>query len=1304
MRSSVVAVAQANPYPGLRPYDVNEFESFFGRDRQIDELLVRLRDHRFVAVVGLSGSGKSSLVRAGLIHKLQVGHLTSAGSRWRVIVFRPGSRPIEALAAALDDELGPMPQRAATLRQNTHELLRSTKEGREPEESLLLVVDQFEEIFRYQREKNLIAREAEHFVDLLLATEQDLSPDYRVYVVLTMRSDALGEAAQFEGLPETLNRCQYLVPRMTRDQLREAIEGPAALTDTEIAPDLMQSLLADACEGEDHLPLLQHLLMRLWMRRQSSVEGGWQITSTECHDLGGPARALNDHADHVLAQLQPPARQDVARRMFQQLTESGEGREQRRPTRLSRLAELTGEDLAEVTPIVEHFLQASFLTSPDRGTTRDWEVDITHECLIRQWTRLREWAKAEAADREEFRYFGARASRGGNLLTGTDLDLALRWLDKKHTAAWAERYGGGFLTTVEFIEASRAARDEAERRAAKEQAEREAAREAVEEHAAEERRREKKRRLAYVLVAGFLVAVLVVSGLTIYALQQRADADSQRARLLDLDRQFQLQKDVDESKFGERLAEQRAADAEAARAAMVGLNVKLEKERDTFARQVEINRWQNMVRESTAATSQQADDRAALLARQAFLFYAKTPDPSRRRMVEEALLKTSSARAASRAFVGHTSPVRSVAFHREGARLASGGGDNTIRVWSLDQTSASPTVLSGHTGSVNSVVFSPDGTRLASGSDDGTVRLWDPRQSTNPNAVPRGVRDASLKVLAGHADDVNSVAFSPDGMRLASGSDDNTIRLWDLSDPSRPDVPFIKLAGHTDDVYSVAFSPDGTHLVSASWDDTLRLWDLRQGEGADSVVFKGHTSDVNSVAFSPDGTRLASGSDDKTIRVWDPQEPNTPPIVLRGHQDYVYSVAFSPDGIRLASGSQDDTIRVWDLRQPDALPIIIEGNEGDMNAVAFSPRDGASLASGSDGNTIRVWDLSRANVPRSLYGHTALVMSVAFSRDGTRLASGGDDTTIRVWRLDQVNAAPVVLKGHGGRVSSVAFSPNDGRLASASDDDTVRIWDLSRPDAAPLVFKGHVADVNSVAYSPDGTRLASGSEDRTIRVWNLQQPNAAPLVLEGHSEVVNSVAFSPDGGRLASGSFDDTMRVWDLRRPNAPSLIFKGHRGDVNEVAFSPDGARLASASDDQTVRVWNSRRPDAPPDVLNGHQAIVSSVAFSPDDHTLLASGSWDDTIRLWDLSRPEALPVVIGGHRLDVSSVAFSPDGKRLASGSVDMTIRMHDLWTGAADLICKLVPRNLSVEEWRSYVGGGLDRQKTCADLPYPVTAAR
>ena len=258
-------------------------------------------------------------------------------------------------------------------------------------------------------------REAAHFVDLLLAVEQDVSPDFRTYVVLTMRTDRLGECARFDGLPEALNRSQYLVPKMGSGQLREAIEGPAALTDTGIDPALVQKLVVEASEGSDRLPLLQHLLMILWHGRQPSSDGGPLITLAQYQTGRSAADALNDHADRALAELSSE-RQRVASLIFRALTGGGAGRDLRRPLRISQFVAETGAPVDDVRAVVEHFHAANFLTSPDRALTADWEADITHESLIRQWKKLAGWVQEEAQDADDYRYYSLNATRDASPL------------------------------------------------------------------------------------------------------------------------------------------------------------------------------------------------------------------------------------------------------------------------------------------------------------------------------------------------------------------------------------------------------------------------------------------------------------------------------------------------------------------------------------------------------------------------------------------------------------------------------------------------------------------------------------------------------------------------------------------------------------------------------------------------------------------------------------------------------------------------------------------------------------------------
>ncbi|MBV9012081.1 MAG: PD40 domain-containing protein [Pseudonocardiales bacterium] len=580
---------------------------------------------------------------------------------------------------------------------------------------------------------------------------------------------------------------------------------------------------------------------------------------------------------------------------------------------------------------------------------------------------------------------------------------------------------------------------------------------------------------------------------------------------------------------------------------------------------------------------------------------------------------------------------------------------------SLLSISATPyaTRLTAHTSTVHSVAFSPDGRTLATGSLDRTARLWDIRDPDHPTL---------LSTLTGHTNWVNSVAFSPDGHTVATGSADDTARLWDVRNPRQP-APLGVLTGHTGSVRSVAFSPDGHTLATSSDDRTARLWDVRDPhQPAPLGALTGHTGSVWSVAFSPDGRTLATASLDQTARLWDIGDPHQPaPLgVLTGHTSAVYSVAFSPDGRTLATASLDDTARLWDIRNPrqPALLGTLTAHTSAVCSVAFSP-DGRTLATASADDTARLWDIRNPRQPASLgvlTGHTSAVYSVAFSPDGRTLATASNDHTARLWDLP----GPIVA-GHTNIVFSVAFSPDGRTLATASLDDTARLWDIRNPrQPAPLsVLTGHTNVVYSVAFSPDGHTLATASHDRTARLWDIRDPRQPTLLstLTGHTNWVNSVAFSPDGRTLATSSDDQTARLWDIRDPHQPTPLatLTGPTSAVLSVAFSPDGHTLATASADRTARLWDIRNPRQPAllGTLTGHTSAVYSVAFSPDGHTL-ATASDDHTARLWDIRDPRQ-PAPLGtltGHTNTVYSVAFSPDGRTLATASADDTARLWDI----------------------------------------------
>ncbi|OQD78613.1 hypothetical protein PENDEC_c001G00665 [Penicillium decumbens] len=536
--------------------------------------------------------------------------------------------------------------------------------------------------------------------------------------------------------------------------------------------------------------------------------------------------------------------------------------------------------------------------------------------------------------------------------------------------------------------------------------------------------------------------------------------------------------------------------------------------------------------------------------------------------------------------------------------------------------------LEGHSGPVLSVAFSPDG-RLASGSNDHTVRLWDPATG------------ALQQTLEGHSDWVQSVAFSPDGRLIASGSIDHTVRLWDPATGALEQT----LEGHSDWVLSVAFSPDGRLLASGSDDDIVQLWD--PATGALQQTLQGHSARVYSMAFSPGGRLLASGSGDHTVRLWDPAT-GALQQTLQGYSNSVRSVAFSPDGRLLASGS-DDIVQLWDPAT-GALQQTLQGHSAGVHSIAFSP-GGRLLASGSDDHTVRLWDLATGALQQTLEGHSAWVLSVAFSPDGRLLASGSNDHTVRLWD-PAIGALQQTLQGHSdsvrsvgssGWVHSMAFSPGGRLLASGSDDHIVRLWDPAT-GALQQTLQGHSGPVQSVAFSPDGRLLASGSADRTVRLWD--PVGALQQTLQGHTGPVQSVAFSPDGRLLASGANDHTVRLWDPAM-GALQQILQGHSGPVRwvafwvqSVAFSPDGRLLASGSIDHIVRLWDPAT-GALQQMLQGHSDWVRSVAFSPDGR-LLASGSNDHTVRLWNPATG-ALRETLVTERI-VTELGFSQDGSHL------------------------------------------------------------
>jgi WD40 repeat protein len=1228
---------RVNPYRGLEPFEPEHARYFFGREVLTEILVERLRHDRFLAVLGASGSGKSSVVRAGVLPVLAQGKLPGS-ENWPVLVIKPGQNPQEALAGALAATVSAARSAGAVdfarlqetrqevqerlLREESalHELVAEVVAQGSDDRRAVVVIDQFEELFTL-----CPFEQRQRFIDALLYAVGQANG--HTTVLLTLRADFVAQCTAYPDLSDLIASHQVWVRAMDDEGLRASIERPIWLTGMQYEPGLVPLILADVGREPGALPLLEDAL---WSLFEYCKAGDEVIEVREYREIGGVQGALAKRADDVYGTL-TAEEQEYTRRVLLRLVGMREGQEAtRRRAALDELITLS-EERDPVEKVVQRLTDARLLTTTQDEETGQRVVDISHEVLIRGWPRLREWLEEGREDlltRQRLREAAAEWERGERhesyLYRGARLAKVMEWrLAHEGELSDSER---AFLDASVEVE-ERAAREEEARR----QRELEQARALAEEQRqrAEEQART-ARRLRFLTAVLAVVFLLAVGG-AVYALIQRSYALTQ-ARL-SLSRQLAAQAlnsldDRVDLALLLSLEANRISDTVEARGSLLeGLDYSpylITFLHDHTAGVMSVD----FSPDGQLLASGGADGTIILW------------DVAARQSLDQPL-------------ISHTGGVLSVAFSPDGQKLAVGGDDNVITLWNVTDGQPIGQPFTGHTNWVMSVAFSPDGQTLASGSADGTLILWD---------VVTG--QVIGQPLTGHTASVSSVAFSPDGQTLASGNDDATIILWDVVTGQVIGQP---LTGHTAGVWSVAFSPDGQTLASGSDDATIILWDVATGQPIGQPL-TGHTNTVMSVAFSPDGKKLVSGSTDSIVVLWDIVNGQPTGEPLGRHGGPVLSVAFSPDGQTLASGSFDSTIILWDVAARQSLSQALIGHTGGGISVAFSP-DGRTLASSSAGDaTIILWDAATGQpMGEPLIGHTAGMWSVAFSPDGQTLASGGDDGTIILWDVTTGQPIGQPLVGHQRRVWSVAFSPDGRTLASGScgqldtglgagycDQGEIRLWDVDTRQPLGQPLTDHAGGVTSVAFSPDGQMLASSSDDQTVMLWDAAtgQPLGEPLT--GHANWVMSVAFSPDGKTLASGDANGTIILWN----------------------------------------VVDRRQLDQP---LAGRAQFVTSLAFSPDGRTL-ASGSADGTITLWDVVARQPLSEPLLRHAGWVLSIAFSPDGQTLVSSSSGGTLVLWDVslesWQACA---CRRANRNLTQAEWDRFIGSHIPYERTCADLP-------
>ncbi|MGI5216091.1 hypothetical protein [Plantactinospora sp. CA-290183] len=1101
------------PYVGLAAFEVGDAYRFFGRERLLDELAARLSRQRFVPVIGASGAGKSSLLRAGLLARER----TRAGGR-PTLLCTPGASPLRECARALAGLGGDSPETVRTELargpEGLHRMAVAAVAGSGTE--LLFVVDQFEEIFTLCRDEDERAR----FVGLLAHAVR--TPDSRCRVVLGLRADFFAHCTDDPQLAPLFNDAPLIVGPMTADELRRAVTEPAGRAGYSVETALLVTLVAQANGQVGVLPLLSHALLQTWYRRRGNA-----LTLAGFQAAGGIDGALA-HTAETLYRALPADQQRLVRHLLLQLTAPGEGTADTK-RRLHR--EEVGSDPDSVAVLTR--LAAARLITLDRES-----VEITHEALIQCWPRLRGWL-AEDRDGRRVHQDLAAAARDWDA-HGRDPGYLYRGVRLATAHSWA-RAAEPRLSAREsrFLAAGVAARDA--------------------EQIAADRRNRRLRVLAATL--GVLTALAVTtSGMAVRAEQaatrQRDDATSQRVAGASL--ALRTTRPALAAQLA--LAAYRLSPTPEARGALLstfatpyaaeidGANpvesVAFSPDGRTLAvgdgREVRL--WDTTdpqrPRPSGTLTGSSGAVDAVMFSPDGRTIAAADDGAVLRWTLPESVPqafspKRDGLRGGSVAFspdgrtiATHTRPL---VFSPRGDLLAVTGPGDAVRVHRAAGPAGVPppapelVSLADRAGPVNGVAFTPDGGAVATAGDDGLIRIWDVAEPRQPR--PRAV-------LAGHTDAVRAIAFSPDGRTLVSGGADATVRIWATADVWHP-RQVASLSGHVAAVNSVTFSPDGRTIVTGGSDHVTRLWRLP------GPWLLGHASSVYAVAISPDGRRLASGSYDRTVRLWDLDPSGQPREAgrLLGHAAAVNSVAFSPDGGMLASAGHDRTVRLWRQagpRPPDT-PVRSLAHPASVEELAFDPRGGLLATAGQDG-VLRLWDVTTAGVGTPiavLKGHAGAVESVAFRTDGRLLATGGADRTVRLWNLTNRSApvAGAVLTGHADTVKALAFSPSGRTLASAGEDREVRLWDVADPRATAHrgTLSGHTDGVNAVAFAAGGV-LVTASSDRTVRLWDATDPRRTAELgtLTGHAKPVDALAVAPDGHTLLTGSEDWTGLLWDV--------------------------------------------------------------------------------------------------------------------------------------------------------------------------------
>ena len=1258
----------SNPYPGLRPFRIEEDYLFFGREQQTGELLRLLRKNRFLAVVGASGSGKSSLVRAGLVPALHRGTMEALGTNWEITVSRPGGAPLTNLARAfcdadLYDSEDPesVPRIVATLRHSTQGLVDAYNESDlDHETNLLVVIDQFEELFRFARDD--VERRDESWAFARLLLEASASP-LPIYVVVTMRSDYLGECSQIRDLAEAVNAGEYLIPRLNRDQLRSAIEGPARVGGGAITKRLVQRLLNDVGDDNDQLPVLQHALMRTWDARKD----GDPLDLEHYESIGGVSDALSKHADEIYEGLTADHR-PIAERVFKTLTEKGaDNRGIRRPTRFRDLVAITGGSRNAVLGVVHSFRApgVTFLM-PGAGTDLedDTVVDLSHESLMRVWQRLRTWVDEESQSARIYSRLAETAilwqDAKAGLYRDPDLQIASSWREETQpTAAWANLYGAGFEVASEFLDQSREAVVAIER-------EREATQKRELEQAqalAASRARTAKLLKGFATAIG--IACVLAIGLAIWAWQQSGIAREQtRVAKLESDRANRAESEAKELAAAARHAQGRTWVANAQT---------LAESKEFFSARLKAARAVGFDGYGREGLSEDQRRRFPVL-------LAEGADQRRARQMVDG---TSSRLLLwqSGSVPQHERDVRAVALSPDGFLIASLAGPNSgelpdLKLWDA----SSGALLDGQrspTGTLNAMAFAPNGEHLILAGDALDVWRVDDRKLVLERTLPV------------NSQRITSAAFSSDGSRFAVGDQDGQLYVLENVQElaSFPDEPALKTLHKAAPIIGLVFHPrDKDILASCGLRDTsVVLTDVRALTtvarlNAPKIHRSGSDRHAAALAFSPDGSRLAVVGTRIAPTLWDVAERRVLSTLLDDEWDTALaeaaarnsseicvdaaSAAFSPDGSqlavswRVAAGGADlryylPTTSILDLSDDPTRPKRVQDvvSDDSVHSIVRFTRDGQRLVLARKGR-LQLWSLAEQRpIDGEPVAHSTSIRSLAFSRDGLQFAAGGHYGVIRVWDA-RTGTLRHTLRGHIAQVSELAFSRDGTRLFSVGfRDRQFRTWDLTTGALLRTIEARH--PVEGLDVSHDDRHIVIGGWSTRFRFFNTETLEEERVLDLAHG---NTPRFLSEDQQLlvfrSPGATTD-MVIYDLQDDGSVADVAatpETRAAGAVDVVVSPKGNQFAVAFDDGVTEFWE-RREGGEWAVARELRNSAGAIAYDPTGDYLLtgsASGA-----QLWNVGSGELLESLPAATA--VTAVAVSPNGQLLLVGDRTGVLRM-------------------------------------------------